>query len=69
MNDDDTASDHRLLTSIKHLWQMLTEDDIHAHDNARDLFFMAVRRKYGLARAHAEMIVRDMRNSLADAPA
>ncbi len=42
---------------IKQLWSHLTEEEIAAHEEMRDVFFMAVRRKHGVARSEAESIL------------
>jgi hypothetical protein len=47
-----------LSTFIKQTWHYLTDDEVAAHDDMRDVFFMAVRKKHGIPRAEAENTLR-----------
>jgi hypothetical protein len=53
-------SEQHLRDSIKHLWWNLTDEEISYHEDMRDVFFLAVRKKYGLPRAEAENIIRNL---------
>ncbi len=46
--------------TIRNLWNRLSENEINALCEARDIFFMAVRKKHGVARAQAELILRNL---------
>jgi len=45
---------------IRKLYFRLTEDELKARTERRDEFFIAVRKKHGIARAQAEMFLHDL---------
>lgn len=54
-------AEQRLRSVIKHIWHQLTDEEIEARKERRDVFFLAIRKKHGLARAQAEMLLNDLR--------
>ncbi len=50
--------------AIRHVWHRLTDDEIEACEEARDIFFLAVRKKHGLARAQAELFLNDIKHQM-----
>lgn len=51
-------TEEQLRARIKHVWHNLTDEEISYHAGLRDVFFLAVRKKYGLPRAQAEEILK-----------
>ena len=49
---------------IRKLYYRLTEDELKARTERRDEFFMAVRKKHGIARAQAEIFLHDLEAQL-----
>ena len=45
---------------ISHIWHRLTKEEIEACAEERDVFFIAVRKKHGMARAQAELFLHDL---------
>lgn len=58
------ASRQEMKRLIRHMWHKLTEDEVEACDECRDIFFLAVRKKHGLARAQAELFLHDLERRL-----
>ena len=52
-------SQQQIRDRIKHIWCNLTDEEISFHEGLKDVFFLAVRKKYGLPRAQAEEILRN----------
>jgi hypothetical protein len=46
--------------SIKQFWHHLTDEEIDANEERRDEFFLAVRKKHGVPRAEAALILKDI---------
>ena len=46
--------------SIRQSWHYLTDEEIEANEERRDEFFLAVRKKHGLPRAEAALILKDI---------
>jgi hypothetical protein len=61
------GSDQWFRNSIRHIWHKLTEEEIGSVEERRDVFFLAIRKKHGLGRAQAELVLSDLRHRLADA--
>jgi hypothetical protein len=66
-NFTEERSVQRIKNTIKHIWHQLTDDEIDACEERRDVFFLAVRKKHGLERAQAELILNDLKRSLREA--
>jgi hypothetical protein len=49
---------------IRHLWHQLTDEEIDAVEDRRDVFFLAVKKKHGVERAQAQIILNEMRLQL-----
>ena len=64
---NEVRSEPTIKTSIKHIWHQLTEDEIEAIEDRRDVFFLAVRKKHGLPRAQAELVLSDLKRRVAEA--
>ena len=63
----DPQSYQRLKADVKHLWHRLTESEIEALKDRRDIFFLAVRKKHGVLRAQAEQVLHDIANRTSEA--
>ncbi len=63
MNMDHANNDNQqqLKNKIGQIWGNLTEHEIASYENQRDVFFIAVKRKYGFTRAYAEGIIRELK--------
>lgn len=55
-----TQPSSQLKHVIRNLWHKLTDAEIDILDEQRDTFFMAVRKKHGLARAQAELFLHEL---------
>ncbi len=49
---------------IKSLWHRLTNEEIELRKERRDEFFMAIRKKHGVARAQAKIFLLDLEHHL-----
>jgi hypothetical protein len=56
--------DRRVREIIRSLWNQLTESEIDALADRRDEFFMAVKKKHGVVRAQAEIMLREIAGDL-----
>jgi hypothetical protein len=50
--------------TIRHVWHQLTDEEIEACEERRDVFFLAVRKKHGLKRAQAEIMLNEIKQRL-----
>jgi hypothetical protein len=55
-------SGQQVSDKIRHIWGGLSDEEIATHETMRDVFFLAVRKKYGIPRAQAEEMLRNMRH-------
>jgi len=46
------------MNRISQLWNKLNDEEIACYETMRDVFFIAVKKKYGIPRAQAEDILR-----------
>ena len=55
------GTERRIRNVIKQIWHHLTDDEIKANEEEREIFFLAIRKKHGLPRAQAELILCDLK--------
>jgi hypothetical protein len=60
------APEQQIKNSIKHIWHQLSEREIEAIEEQRDVFFLAVKKKHGLPRAEAELVLRGLKQKLTE---
>ena len=63
----DAAQEPRMNDAIKHIWHRLTDAEIEAREEYRDIFFLAVRKKHGVARAQAQLFLSELEHKLDEA--
>jgi hypothetical protein len=52
---------------IRNEWHRLTDEEVKAYQEYRDIFFLAVRKKHGIPRAQAELILSNVEHRISEA--
>lgn len=63
----DIGYEQQIRNTIKHIWHQLTDEEVDSCNERRDVFFLAVRKKHGLKRAQAEIMLNEIRRELSQA--
>jgi hypothetical protein len=58
-----------LEATLKNIYYRLTDEEIEARKERKDEFFIAVRKKHGIARAQAELFLHDLEQQFYEAAA
>ncbi len=60
-------SSQTLADIIHNVWNKLTDAEIEAYEESRDIFFIAVKKKHGMARAQAELFLNELKGRMLEA--